>query len=238
MPAKQVTSMERIDEIITEFNKRATERKNEPGSENYDWFVEEEGKRYVVPYRIIKRVLFSNISQKELIDIPHAARLQYRLMLLEPVIKATVNYVKGTILVTYNNTGSGNQKEKMSQKEIIEFLGTQNVHVDPNAIDERDYDYYNEFFKHTFSPESVRETAPYGVKIEEWRKIRPEYEAKTKEAFKKKMESFHEWQDSYADEHPEILNEYVKEGVAGKKSGLFKKRKQKGSTGGHWFHGI
>ncbi len=230
--------MERIDEIISDFNKRATARKNEPGSENFQWSVEENGKKYVVPYRTIKRVMFSNISQKELIDIPHAARLQYRLMLLEPVIKATVNYVKGTILVTYNNVGSGNLKEKMSREELIEFLGTQNIHIDPAAVEEQDYDYYNAFFRYTFNPQRVRETAPYGIKTEEWRKIRPEYEAKTEDAFKKKMGEFHEWQDSYAVEHPDILNEYVKAEVKSKRGGLFGKKKVKGTSGGHWFHGI
>ncbi len=234
--------MERIDEIITEFNKRATARKNEPGTENYNWSVEENGTKYVLPYKTIKRVLFSNISQKELIDIPHSARLQYRLMLLEPVIKATVNYVKGTILVIYNNTGSGNQKEKMSRDEIVEFLGTQSVHVDPAAVNERDYDYYSEFFKYTFEPQRVRETAPYGIKMEEWKRIRPEYEAKTEEQFAKKMESFHEWQGEYATEHPDILKEYAAAAAAApaKKGGLFggKKKSKASAGGGHWFHGL
>ena len=68
----------------------------------------------MVPYHMVKRVTFTNISKAEMIDIPHAARLQYRLMLLEPIMKASVDFTKSKIIVTYNPDTADNNKEKMS----------------------------------------------------------------------------------------------------------------------------
>ncbi|MEM3227470.1 MAG: hypothetical protein QXK65_00790, partial [Candidatus Micrarchaeaceae archaeon] len=92
-------------------------------------YIIENGNRVRMPYRIVKRVLFSGVSKAELKDQPHAARLQYRLMLLEPVIKAYVNFLKGQIIVIYNPIGADNIKDKMSLEELIDFLGKEGVHV-------------------------------------------------------------------------------------------------------------
>ena len=81
---------------------------------SFDPYVEEKGNKFRVPYRMIKRVAFTNVKKSEMIDIPHAARLQYRLMLLEPIIKASVDFTKAKITVTYNPDTSDNNKEKIS----------------------------------------------------------------------------------------------------------------------------
>jgi hypothetical protein len=57
---------------------------------SFNYRIIEDGESYTVPYRTIKQVTFTDLKKEELIDIPHAARLQYRLMLLDPVIKAKI----------------------------------------------------------------------------------------------------------------------------------------------------
>ena len=54
-------------------------------------FVMEDGDPYRMPYKIVKQVTFKNLDQKELKDIPYSARLQYRLLLFDAVIKAKVD---------------------------------------------------------------------------------------------------------------------------------------------------
>ena len=74
-------------------------------------YITEDGKQYRVPYRTIKQVIFTSLSKEELIDIPHAARLQYRLMLLDPVIKARVDFTKLKMSIIYNPREADNLKE-------------------------------------------------------------------------------------------------------------------------------
>ena len=77
-------------------------KRAEEENANFDAYVTEEGKQYRVPYRMIKRLMFSNVKKEELQDIQHSARLQYRLMLMDPVIKANVNFTKRVITILYN----------------------------------------------------------------------------------------------------------------------------------------
>ena len=125
-------------------NFTSTVSQDEVRKENaeFNQYVEEDGKKFRVPYRIIKKATFSNVSRKELIDIPHAARLQYRLMLLDPILKARVDFTRGRIIVLYNPKSSDNNKEKMSLDELVEILASQGVHIDRNGIEDIDYDYF------------------------------------------------------------------------------------------------
>ncbi|EQD50001.1 hypothetical protein B2A_07454, partial [mine drainage metagenome] len=101
-----------------------------------NWIVED-GKKFRLPYKIIKQVVFSNVSKADMIDQEHAARLQYRLLLLEPVIKAYVEFQKGRITVIYNPAGADNIREKMSLDDIIAFLAKEGVNIDRERADER-----------------------------------------------------------------------------------------------------
>ena len=77
-----------------------------------DLFVLEDGKKYRMPYHVVKRAVFSNLKKEDLIDIPHSARLQYRLMLMDPVIKAVVDFNELKITVIYNPTGADEQQSR------------------------------------------------------------------------------------------------------------------------------
>ena len=81
-------------------------------NEDFDPYVTENGNKFTVPYQMIKKVTFTNVSKAEMIDIPHAARLQYRLMLLEPIMKASVDFTKSKITVIYNPDTADNNKAR------------------------------------------------------------------------------------------------------------------------------
>lgn len=207
--------------------------------DDYNDKIMEDGKPIRVPYGMIKEVTFSDISQTELRDIEHSARLQYRLLLMDPILKAKIEFHKKRIIITYNPTGSENRKEKINQQELLEFLEKEGVHVKKDAISERDVDYYNEIYKYQFDPVSIREHAPYGYSREEWKKMKPEYTIAAAKNLQDKQDKFHTWQDSYLQEHPELWKEYnytpqekkptLMEKIFGKK----KREKEKG----FWFHG-
>jgi hypothetical protein len=170
-------------------------------------YVEENGTKYRLPYKMIKEVVFAGVSQAEMIDAQHAARLQYRLLLLDPVIKAWVNFVKGRITIIYNPTGADNIREKMSFDDIVQFLDKEGVHVGRQNAAERDYDYYKEFYAYAFNPKTIREHAPYGYTDEQWKKMKPGWEKRQQEGRKKKWEQFKEYQDGYEKLHPEIYGQ-------------------------------
>jgi len=144
-------------------------------------FIMEDGKRFRMPYTIIKKVTFSNLDQKELIDIPHCARLQYRLLLFDAVIKAKVDFHKKFIRIIYNHPEADNIKEKISRDKLVEFLAGEGVHVknDPVNMQEVDYDYKKELYDYAYFPPSIREAPPYGWTREEWKQHKEE-EAKKK----------------------------------------------------------
>ncbi len=141
-------------------------------------FVEENGKKFRMPYKMIKKVTFSNLDQKELIDIPHCARLQYRLLLFDAVIKAKVDYHKKFIRIIYNHAEADNNREKMGRKQLVDFMAGEGVHVktdDMNMVEE-DYDYYKELYAYAYFSPSIREAPPYGWTREQWKqeKVRQE----------------------------------------------------------------
>jgi hypothetical protein len=212
-------------------------------SSGFNTYVIENGKQYRVPYRMIKKATFTNISMEELIDIPHAARLQYRLMLMDPVIKATVDFTKSKITILYNPREADNIREKISLDELKEFLAKQGVNVNDSHSTVEDYDYYKDLYTDAYTSPSIRERAPYGYSMEEWRKMKPEWEAKMKEGEKLKQQKYREFQENYLAENPEMAqkivegykpgNAWVKVAFLGK---IFGKREQKEK--GFWFHGV
>jgi hypothetical protein len=161
-----------------------------------------------MPYRIINIATFSNIKKEELIDFQHAARLQYRLMLLDPVIKARVNYVKAQISIIYNPVGADNIREKISLDELINFLEKEGVHVDRSSIKNEDFDYYKEFYSYAFNPKSIREHPPYGMSEEEWKTKKAKFEKEVLESKNSKWKQFKEWQQRYKEEHKDILGSF------------------------------
>jgi hypothetical protein len=206
-------------------------------------WVEIDGQAYRVPYKIIKKVIFSDVKKEDMIDAEHAARLQYRLMLQDPIIKATVNFLHSRITVIYNPKTADNLREKINQEEIIDFLAKEGVYVDKAKIKEEDYDYYKELYSYAFNPKSIREHAPYGWTLKKWREMKPEWEQKQKDGEKAKMAKFHAWQDQYIQTQKEINDPIaaaasVKEQPKTLKEKIFGKKKPKEKNEkGFWFHG-
>jgi hypothetical protein len=198
-------------------------REEEKAGLGFDYHITEDGKQYTLPYRIIKQVTFTNLKIGELVDIPHAARLQYRLMLLEPVIKAWVDYTKSKIVVIYNPREAKNLREKMSLEELRDFLSKQGVNVSTDTMHEEDYDYKRRLYDYAYSSPSVRESAPYSYTVEEWRGMKPEWEEKMKKGEFEKKEKFRKFQEGYLEANPDVV-EKVEPGYKPKgtvKVGLF-----------------
>ncbi|MGC8567804.1 MAG: hypothetical protein ACP5RP_00895 [Candidatus Micrarchaeia archaeon] len=196
--------MEHIDELINSYNAKCKERRD-PSMPDYKLI--DNGTECMVPYHIIKEAVISGISSEELKDRYYAARLQYRLMLLNPVIKATVNFAKLEIKIIYNSTESKNKMDKMSLDELIEFLNAQGIHVDKERVEDKDFDYF-EYYKYEYNPKEVRSVRPYGVSAEEWEKRKPAYIEKVKKSRKEKFAKFKEWQKSYTEANKEHFPEY------------------------------
>lgn len=220
-------------------------RQAEEENANFNAYVIENGKQYRVPYRMIKRVVFSNVKKEELQDIQHSARLQYRLMLMDPVIKANVNFTKRIITILYNPKTADNIREKTSKEELIEFLEKQGVHVDANSMVDEDYDYYKNLYTYAYMPPSIRETTPYGYTKEEWLNMRKDWQEKMQKVEDGKLQKHLEWQDSYLEQHPEMAGaikpNFQKSAAPVKKSmlgGLLGKKEVKKKEKGFWFHGI
>ncbi len=213
---------------------------------DFDQYVEEDGKKYRLPYRIIRKAVFSNVSRKELIDIPHAARLQYRLMLLDPILKARVDFARGRIIVLYNPKTAKNNKEKMNLDDLLEVLSAQGIHPEKSSIEDTDYDYYHDFYSYAYQPSRIREHPPYAYTDEEWKGMKQEWEANMKEGERKKLEKFHAYQNQYLIEHPDMAGKIVegwKPPQGPQNKSLIKKllgTKKKGSKDdkGFWFHGV
>ncbi len=201
-------------------------------------YIEENGNLYRVPYRIVAKVVFSNISKSDMKDQEHAARLQYRLMLNDAILKARVHFAKGNITIIYNPTNADNLKEKISLEEIIKFLESEGIHVDRQHMVNEDYDYYKNFYSYAFNPPAIREHPPYGYTLEEWRKIKPEWEKKREKGRIKNEEKFHKFQMEYLKQHPELAKEYgieIEQEKPSLKERLFGKKK--GQEKSFWFHG-
>jgi hypothetical protein len=217
-------------------------KQEESAGSDYNSYVVEDGKQYRVPYKMINKVTFTGLKKEELIDIPHAARLQYRLMLLDPVIKARVDFTKLKIVVIYNPRGADNIKEKISLEELKEFLTKQGVNVSDASTKVEDYDYYKELYSYAYNPPSIRERAPYGYTMEQWKSMKPEWEKKMKDGEIEKQVKFKKFQEGYLDANPEMAPKIV-EGYKQKSENItFLKRifgkKKKGNEKGFWFHGV
>ena len=167
-------------------------------------YIIEDGNKIRIPYKMVKEVVFSNISKADMIDSEHAARLQYRLMLNDSVIKARVHYIKGTIRVIYNPTSADNLREKISLEDLITFLSKEGISVDRSAIDDHDYDYYANYYSKTFNPASIREHAPYGYTLQEWRKLKPDWEKRKIQYAEKSKQKQVDFQTQYLIDHPEL----------------------------------
>lgn len=208
----------------------------------YDDKVEYQGKMYRVPYKIVKEAVFSNLNPVELGSIEYSARLQYRLLLMDSVLKAKVEFIRNRITVTYNPLESPNRKEKISRQQLIEFLAKEGVTINPSSISERDVDYFEEIYKYQFEPETIREHAPYGYTIQEWKSMKPEYQAKLGLANAAKLDKFRQWQDSYLGQHPDVAKQYGYVPKEEKKPSLtdriMGRGKKKDKEKGFWFHGV
>ena len=205
----------------------------------YNDKVEYNGKVYRVPYRMIREVVFSNVSSDELKSIENSARIQYRLLLMDAVLKAKVEFVKNRITITYNPEDAQNRKEKTSRHQLADFLAKEGVSVNEENTQERVVDYFEEIYKPQFEPATIREHAPYGYSREEWKKLKPEWQDNQEKLIKAKFEKFRAFQENYLDAHPELAREHghVKKP---KKHSLIDRLKGKGKDDkekGFWFHG-
>ena len=193
--------MDRRD--ATQVEKTEQLAKTEDDAQGESHFIMENGKPFRMPYRVIKKITFSNLNQKELVDIPHVARLQYRLLLFDAVIKAKVDYHKKFIRIIYNPPEADNNREKISRDKLVEFLASEGVHVSTATenMEEVDYDYFKEHYSYAYFPPSIRESPPYGYTREEWKRLKAEKE-----------------KEKYRAEHPGIFAKLI-----GKKLGAKKK---------------
>lgn len=170
-------------------------------------YIIENGEKVRLPYRVIRRVVFSDLKKNELADVPHSARLQYRLMLKDAILKASVQFSRSSIAIIYNPKNADNLREKTSLEEIIKFLAKEGVHVDKTQTDDQPYDYYKNFYSYAFNPPSIREHVPYSYTPEEWKKMKPKWEVQRAKNKNKSEEKFKQFQASYIAEHPELAKE-------------------------------
>jgi len=207
----------------------------------YDDKVVYKGKSYRVPYKMIKEVTFTNLNPAQLRSIEYSARLQYRLLLLDSVLRAKIEFIRNKMTITYNPIESKNRKDKISREQLIEFLAKEGVTVNMQSISERDVDYFQEIYRYQFEPATIREHAPYGYTIQEWKKMKPEYEKKMKEQIAAKYNKFRKWQDNYLEAHPDLAKQYNYVPKP-KKVSIVERIMGKGKKGekdkGFWFHGV
>ncbi len=234
--------MDRRDTPSVSKYKEDLERERQMGNVEDDYITDEHGNKYRMPYRMIKEVVFSGLSQNEMVDPQHAARLQYRLSIMDPIIKASVNFAKARITVIYNPRGAKNRREQISQQELMNVLAKEGVHVDANKISERDYDYVKEFYSYAYFSPRIREHPPYGYTKEEWAKMRNGWDEKMRQMSEEKLVKFHDWQKEYAASMAEEANPTLddkkltlKDRILGRKKGPASK---KGGEKGFWFHGV
>ncbi len=196
-------------------------------------YVMENGNRIRVPYRMVREVIFTNVKHTgEFADAEHAARLQYRLMLNDAILKARVFFIRNKIAVIYNPKDATNLKEKIDIEEIKMFLREQGVEIDEGSISDQPYDYYKDLYTYAFMPPAIREHAPYGYTLKEWKRMKPEWNRKSIEYKAKKEAKQEKFRQEYLLEHPELAKEL---GIEIKDD---KKRKRQGADKGFWFHGV
>ncbi len=219
--------------------KRDLANSDEKESKEYDGIVVENGKEYRIPYRMIREVTFTDLNKDELIDFEHSARLQYRLLLNDAVLRAKVEFAKLSIVIMFNPDDSDNYKEKISLDGIKDFLASEGVHVEKNKTSLREVDYYEEIYKTQFDPISVRERPPYSYTKEQWKGMKSGWYRKVAETDKKKLDNYHRWQDEYAELHKEDADLKKRDGNSGNSvlGGILHRKKPKDDDKGFWFHG-
>jgi|GEM_PF-822331 hypothetical protein len=198
-----------------------------------------DGKPYRVPYKMVKEIEFSNIHKEAMIDFEHAGRLQYRLMLMDSVLRAKVEFVKQKITIVYNPTTAQNNKPKTTKEELVSFLAKEGIRIDPSSMVEKDFDYFKEMYSYHYNPPSIRERPPYGYTMDEWKKMRDNYNKKAAQGREDGYKKFQEWQDTYAEQHPTILGEKIS--ATPRKVGLTERlfgKKKEDKKSGFWFHGV
>jgi hypothetical protein len=173
-------------------------------------YIGENAGRYKVPYQNVKELIFANVKKDELVDAEHSARLQYRLLLMDAVIRAYVDFPQRKIFIIYNPEGADSKLKKASRQELVAFLAGQGVHVSENEVQENDLDYYSSIYAPQYNPPSVREHPPYGYTPEEWKKMKVDYEKRRLIWDEKNREKFRAWQLSYLKRHPELSAELGK----------------------------
>lgn len=185
---------------------RAFYAKNDDAAASaYDSYIEDKGGKYMVPYRKVRQVVFGGAGGDGLADQEHAARLQYRLILMDPVLIAEVDFESRRIRVVYNPEDATGRNERISLKGITDFLASEGVRVDAGNAETKELDYYRDIYEYYHDPKTVRERPPYGYTLEEWKKgMKTKYEKKMAGAESKKLEEFREWQAKFGKEHPEL----------------------------------
>lgn len=210
--------------------------KNLTQVQEYDDKIVYKGKTYRVPYKVVREAVIT-VSKESMQDLEHAARLQYRLMLLDSVIKAKVEFVKGLITIVYNPKDSPNIKEKASIGELIEFISKEGV-IPEGRFTERPVDYFEEIYKRQFEPAQIREHPPYGYTLKEWKSLKPGWEKLLNEKNASKHYNFKKFQEKYLEEHPALAAEYHP-AAKPKKPSILKRIFGSGDKEkGFWFHGL
>ena len=170
-----------------------------------DSYIEDGGGRYMVPYGKVRQAVFGGVDGGELADPEHASRLQYRLLLMNPILTAVVDFEGLSIRVVYNPEDAANRNEKISLQGIVDFLASEGVHVDAGKAESGDIDYYTEIYKYYHDPKTLRNHPPSGYTLDEWEKgLRSRYEKNMAKAEKEKLEEFRAWQAEFEKEHPEL----------------------------------
>lgn len=172
-------------------------------------YVIEDGRKYRMPYTAVRKATFSNLSRTELVDVPHSARLQYRLMLLAAVIKAVVDFDNAQITIIYNPSNADNASEKTTFDGLVKMLSKEGVHA--GKSDTGDYDYYKEFYTSSHNPETIKESPPYGYTANEWSAMKSRWQKKMAESAARKMEKFRRWQEAYLNSKPNITQKIEEE---------------------------
>jgi hypothetical protein len=146
-----------------------------------------------------------------------------------------VDFTKSKITVLYNPNTADNNHPKISIEELRDALRKEGVLTDTEHMVIDDYDYYKDFYSYAYSPPVIRERAPYGYTMEQWQKMKPEWEAKVQKGEVEKLKKHKAFQESYLEENPEIAAKIDPNYKPGKR--ILGKKKE-GSGKGFWFHGI
>jgi len=178
---------------------------SEAGVAYEDELIEELGKKYHVPYRIVKEAVIA-VKRVDLGDQGRAAMLQHKLMTDDAIIKASANYITGKITVVYNPKGAKNLRPKTDLDAIVAKLQAEGV--EPLSVEQHDYDYYREFYSYAFNPPKIRDRPPYGYDAEKWKKVREDYEREREKHEEEKRRKFKEWQQEYYKRHRDVLDRF------------------------------